>query len=108
MNVDAFPPVRSMETSGSGCGYTCCEEQILQNEKRQSPGLYGPSSSALAQQLRRSGLQCLAGNTTAKAELDQPALGASPPAGCSTCSRLQKVTESGLFPEACCFSTTQS
>lgn len=54
MNVDAFPPVRSMETSGSGCGYTCCEEQILQKEKRQSPGLYGPSSSALVQQLRRA------------------------------------------------------
>lgn len=32
MNVDAFPPVRSMETSGSGCGDTCCEEIILQTD----------------------------------------------------------------------------
>lgn len=32
MNVDAFPPVRSMETSGSGCGLTCREEINLHKD----------------------------------------------------------------------------
>lgn len=32
MNVAAFPPVRSMETSGSGCGLTCWEEINLHKD----------------------------------------------------------------------------
>lgn len=100
MNVDAFPPVRSMETSGSGCGYTCCEEIILQKDTVKASG---PSSSALAQQSRQDGLPHLPGSAAATVGLGQPVPGAFPPASHGMYSRLQKVTESGLFPKALLF-----
>lgn len=48
-------------------------------------------------------MPCLPGSAAATAGLGQPVPGAFLPASHGTCGRLQKVTDSGLFPEASLF-----
>lgn len=94
MNVAAFPPVRSETMSGSGCGFTCHEEMVLQTDSVRAGWPLLCSSSALQARLQGLASPCLA-----------PSL---PPSSLSTHSRLQKPWKVAFFLRLCCSSTTQA
>lgn len=83
MNVDAFPPVRNKATSGSGCGFTCHEEMVLQTDWVRAGWLSSPGHTA--------GLGQPMSSTFPPSQQPQHT---EPPS---------KLMGSGLFPEALLF-----